>query len=376
MRLEPLESRDTPGSQTLFALSQDGSSIVAVYQTSGPVGVPPAPGSLDGSARLLSLIDPYPLTAGGVRVAVGDVTGDGFEDVVTVPGPGQPALVKIYDGAKLPNGQVIEVNEFYAFGKDFTKGAYVAVGQTDPLTFRKEIIIGAGTGGPPVVRVFDSTSTGVAAPLRETFAYVSTFTGGVRVASADCNNDGRDDVITAAGPGGGPHVKIIDAFLFDPNQPIDEFFAYDATFLGGVYVAAGELDGVPTRKDIVTGAGEGGGPHVKVWCAGLGQRYFPKAQAFVAEANNLNGVRVGVANLDNRTNRQSIYTGDGALWANNVPPSINADPRLRSFRVDDFVFGVPVPPGNVAAKSRLTEERISLFDALSPGRAGGLFINV
>jgi len=374
MRLEPLESRDTPGSQTLFALSQDGSSIVATHQAAGPVGVGGAPGSIDGSARFLSRVDAYPGVPGGVRVAVGDVTGDGFEDLVTVPGPGtsvgQKVDVKIFDGSALLNGQVKLVRTIPDVFGGFTGGAYVAVGQVDPVSFAKEIIVGAGSGGGPRVLVLNANGS----VFRDFLAYAPGFTGGVRVASVDCNGDTRDDIITAAGPGGGPHVKIFDGFL--NNFLIDEFFAYDATFLGGVYVAAGELDGVATRKDIVTGAGEGGGPHVKVWCAGLGQRYFTKAEAFVAEATNTNGVRVGVSNLDLRTNRQSIYTGDGALWANNVVPSINVDPRLRSFRVDDFVFGVPVPPGNVAAKSRLTEERISLFDGLSPGRAGGLFINV
>jgi hypothetical protein len=43
-------------------------------------------------------------------------------------------------------------------------------------------------------------------------------------------------LITGAGPGGGPHVKI---FSDGPPEVLDEFFAYDALFRGGVFVAAG-----------------------------------------------------------------------------------------------------------------------------------------
>lgn len=60
-------------------------------------------------------------------------------------------------------------------------------------------------------------------------------------------DDGRVDIITAPGTGGGPHVVI---------------FAYDPEFRGGVYVATGDVtgDGIP---DLVVAAGPGGGPHVK-----------------------------------------------------------------------------------------------------------------
>jgi FG-GAP repeat protein len=67
------------------------------------------------------------------------------------------------------------------------------------------------------------------------FAYSPAFTGRLRVAAGDVNGDGVADIITAAGPGGGPHVKIFDGVTF---AEIGSFFAYAPSFTAGVYVAA------------------------------------------------------------------------------------------------------------------------------------------
>src|SRR5262249_45352768 len=66
--------------------------------------------------------------------------------------------------------------------------------------------VGADSGGSPQVKVFDAGGTQIASFL----AFAPGFQGGVRVAVGDVNGDGVPDLIVAAGPGGGPHVKIID----------------------------------------------------------------------------------------------------------------------------------------------------------------------
>jgi hypothetical protein len=120
------------------------------------------------------------------------------------------------------------------------------------------------------------------------------FTGGVRVAVADVDGDSLEDVIVAPGPGGGPHVLVFAGTCsvplsvlppipgsppsppfcagergVDTSAPIASFFAFNASFNGGLYVTAGNFDAsndpVPcVRNEIVVGAGAGGGPHVVI----------------------------------------------------------------------------------------------------------------
>jgi hypothetical protein len=370
LRLENLETRETPSSSQLFAVSQDGNDAVTVYANNGPIGPAGNPTSFAGSGRTLKSFNAYDgATPGvGVRLAVGDVTGDGIDDVVTVPTSGTVTRVRIFDGSSFLNAQLKLVREFFPFGPAFNAGAFVAIGNVDISGgFQQEIVVGTDGGGPATVNVFNSAG-GV---IRNVVPF-GGFGGSVRVASGDANGDGRSDIICAAGPGGGPHVKIYDSF---GSFVIDEFFAYDPGMLSGVYVAAGELDGVPNRTDIATGPGEGASPHVKVWSAAPGQRYYTKAEAFTSDARNLQGQRVGIGNLDLRSNRQSLYVGDGpnvnyAL----IPQSTNSERRLRPFSMDDFVFGVPVQSGTINAVSRLVPENINIFDPFFNNRTtGGLY---
>jgi hypothetical protein len=108
---------------------------------------------------------------------------------------------------------------------------------TAPAAAEPIFVTGAGPGGGPHVQVFDG-KTGK--PLFGFFAYDPQFTGGVRVSAADVNGDGVADVITAPGPGSGPHVRIFDGAALRTQSLVElfGFMAYDVAFSGGVYVAA------------------------------------------------------------------------------------------------------------------------------------------
>lgn len=148
--------------------------------------------------------------------------------------------------------------------------------------------VAADAGGGPHVKVRPPVSTRGAF---EIFAYDGGFRGGVRVASGDITGDRVPDLVTAAGPGGGPHIKIYDGAT---QRVIREFFAYDPSFRGGVYVAAADVNG-DGIGDVITGAGAGGGPHIKVFSGRTGVLL---SEFFAFNSDYGGGVTVAAADLD------------------------------------------------------------------------------
>ncbi|MCS6853001.1 MAG: Ig-like domain repeat protein [Gemmataceae bacterium] len=240
-----------------------------------------------------------PRFRGGVRVAVADINGDGFQDIITGAGPGGGPHVQVFDGQT--GGTLLS---FYAYAPSFRGGVFVAGGYFGS-TVGMGIVTGADAGGGPHVRLFNTALV----ELSSFFAYDPSFRGGVRVAAGDTNGDGTAEIITGAGPGGGPHVRVFDAL--NPAVVLASFYAYSPTFRGGIYVAAGDLTG-NGRADIVTGAGVTGGSHVRSF-DGLGNQLPIPAGSFFAYAalNFPFGIRVATALVRPNSNTLDIVTGPG-----------------------------------------------------------------
>ncbi|HEY1379409.1 MAG TPA: VCBS repeat-containing protein [Gemmataceae bacterium] len=226
------------------------------------------------SPNLVSTVSPF----GPARITFGDFNGDGTSDLIIGNGPNNNGpIVTVVTGTALfgsphPLANSDIIAQFFAYDPRFQGGVFVAAGDFNG-DGRAEVVTGADAGGGPHVRAFTYAPGGAdifhkaaafASPLFPAggfFAYAAGFTGGARVAVGDVNGDGTPDLVTGAGPGGGPHVKVFNGAT---GGLISQFFAYAAGFTGGVYVGAGDynLDG---KADVLTGAGNGGGPHVKVY---------------------------------------------------------------------------------------------------------------
>jgi uncharacterized protein (TIGR03118 family) len=219
---------------------------------------------------------------GGISVALGDVNNDGVKDLVVGTTSGSPQ-VKVFDGKAVfggtfdPNNPgASQLASFNAFDPKFNTGVNVAVGDVSGNGFA-DIVTGASAGNPDV-RVFSGKDianhtfnpTG-ASQLVQFFAYGLQFNVGANVAVGDLNGDGFADLVTGA-TAGNPHVKVytgkaIANHTFNPSNPdaslLTQFFAYGLQFNVGAFVAVGDVNG-DGHLDLITGA-TAGNPHVKVY---------------------------------------------------------------------------------------------------------------
>jgi hypothetical protein len=308
----------------VFAVSADagGGPQVTIYN------------ALTGKA--VTSFNPFPANfTGGVRVAVADVNGDGIPDIICGAGPSGGPQVSIYDGKTL---QLIR--SFFALPSSFTGGVFVAAGDINGDGYA-DIVVSADKGGGPEVTIFDGKTGN---QLTAFFATAPTFTGGIRIAVGDVNGDGFADVIAAAGPGGGPQVTIFDGKTM---KLLTSFFAFPPTFTGGLWVAAGDING-DGFTDIIVGADKGGGPQVTVFDGSgvsANNTQAPKALAnfFAFSSGFTGGVRVGI--VETASGRDNILAGAG-----------------------------PGAGPEVAVFDGLTQQMINAFFALPSGFTGGVFV--
>ena len=259
--------RGVPGYDFDFGYGRlDVHSAVTLLTGSGLIATGPGSG-VDNptTVRLFHVSDPglplvqwdaYGVSRYGVNVALGDLNGDGYPEVVTGPGPG--AVFGPHVRGFQRSGTPIPEISFLAYGTN-RWGVNVACGDLDG-DGREEIVTGAGPGPDfgPLVRGWNWDGTGVVAPLAGvSFLAYGSHHWGVNVACGDLDGDGYDEMVTGAGPGHnfGTHVR---GWNWDGSGTVTQipgvsYFAYE-TNKCGVNVAAGDIDG-DGFDEIITGQG-------------------------------------------------------------------------------------------------------------------------
>ena len=156
-------------------------------------------------------------------------------------------------------------------------------------------MVGTGPGAATHVKVFDGVSK---AELFTIDPFEATFTGGVYVAAGDINGDGKADLAISPDQGGGPRVRVFNGNAF--TQIADFFGIDDPNFRGGARAAIGDVNG-DGKGDLVVAAGFGGGPRVATFDgAQLGSNGGPKlfGDFFAFEQTLRNGIFVAAGDVN------------------------------------------------------------------------------
>lgn len=302
---------------------------------SGTITVTPAPNMPSTSAGSVAESSSFMAYAknlkGGYFVSSGNVLGDSKDEIITGAGQGFGPQVSIFDGS----GKILI--SFFADKSSLRNGVRVASGDVDG-DGRDEIITGAGPSSLPRVQIFDGAGKSLTPGF---LALDGKFKGGIFVACNDINGDGKDEIIVTAGKGGGAHVMAYNK----QGQILLNFFAYNQyTFRGGISVSTVDLNGDGV-KEIVT-VPEVGSTHIQSF-TGKGRRINP---GFYAFNQNFKGGGSVVGGDINGDGRDEIIVGVGKNGGSQIRV---LNEREESVKADflaypkDFQGGINLGAGDI-----------------------------
>ncbi len=210
--------------------------IAVSADTTGSARVTVFDGALgDVIADFFGIDDPN--FRGGARVSFGDLNADGTPDLIVAAGTGGGPRVAVYDGKTVPVRlgfvrPVRVVPDFFAFEQTLRNGVYVTAGDVTGDGFA-DLIFGGGPGGGPRVRVADGRAlflagtvsnlddpSAAALTIVNFFADTPLFTQGVRVAAKDLDGDPFADIVTGVPTDTGSTVRTYAGANLSTARPL------------------------------------------------------------------------------------------------------------------------------------------------------------
>ncbi|MCC7083437.1 MAG: VCBS repeat-containing protein [Pirellulales bacterium] len=282
---------------------------------------------------------------GGVRVAVADLDGDTYAEIITAPGAGGSGLVKVFDllGNELQDARI------QAYSSSFKGGVFVAAADVNG-DGRTDIITAPGSGMAANIRVFrnriglSSSNPDPFAnqPLHSFLAFGKSFKGGATVAAGDLNGDGKAEIVVGNGPGMRPRVRLFDLVAHPTSSgspkvlPFnDQLLPMKASDRGGVFVAVGDLHGDAT-PEIIVGNGANGRGCVELFDANGSQ--FNSFTAYGDSEGRNAPVHVAAKNVDADL-VDEVITGQGGAGGSDLLRFRDSDASLVDEILQDENFG-------------------------------------
>lgn len=182
---------------------------------------------------------------GGARIAAGDVDLDGKDEIIVGAGAGGAPQVRIFE----PSGDLL--NQFYAFEKKYKGGLDVAAGDVDG-DGKDEIAVSKFSGKSAIVKIFRNNKKKKVLFMHNVFPKLSS---GVTIALADIDGDRKAEIISGTTGKTVAQVKIYKAEGARHGRLVGKFKPFGKKYQGGVDVAAGDVDGDGYGEIIVSKLG-------------------------------------------------------------------------------------------------------------------------
>lgn len=264
-----------------LAAADLGADGIAEILVGSPLGAAPSVRTLraDGST-----INSFPVfdkgMVHGITVAAADLDGDGKREILAAAGIGAVGHLVILDSR---GNQKLAAGGFYPYGRDFRGGLNLASADLDG-DGRAEIVAAPASGNAPI-KIF--SPRGIEIGSFEAFDEAAA--GGVSLAAADLDGDGLAEIAAAPASGGAGLIKIFNG---KTHVLIREFAAFNGGFRGGLSLATLDINN-DGSAEIFAAPLVGGGPQVRMFDFGGRLR----TQFFAAPDDAADGLVLAVGHL-------------------------------------------------------------------------------
>lgn len=328
------------GGATVAAGDVNGDGVDEYVVGAGPTGGPQILILNQSGATLGSFFAYDKNNRDGINVAVGDLNGDGVDEIVTAPQAGSKPEVRVFNF----NGSITA--KFKVFETDFLGGVHVAVIPTRGEA-AGNIVVSSGFGREAEVRIYNDAGTSVTAswlPLGKAAS------NGVSVAAGWSETFGQNIVVVGAGQGEQPLVKIYSAAS---KTKLAQWLAYNEKVKTGVSVGY-------KADTVVTGPGANGGPDERTFSV----RGDLLSSTLVFENTFRGGVEVALATVNGALASVAVPTtapmtaaGTGkkiVISLSKQQMILYEKGRVVSVRkISSGKWSMPTPTGEFAVKNKI-----------------------
>jgi peptidylprolyl isomerase len=263
---------------------------------------------------------------GGLQAVVVDLDNDGRDEIVTAPGRGRVAEIRVFKSNDAGTAYTEDASyRTTPFGAGWKGGVSLAAGDFNG-DGRVDLAAAKATGDGEI-RIFHGQAG--ADPIADAFRTIrpfsANFLGGATLAAADLGTfsdgttvnagkqDGRAELIVGSGPTVAPVVRVYDTSAATPIV-IDTIRPFSPALLGGVAVAAARVntDGIP---DIIISSGRRGNSATEIYDGKIGaatNARLKQYEAFAALGRTSSPGSAQAIDQDGDGKLDTIYSVQGA----------------------------------------------------------------